>query len=109
MAVWVLDKFTNAEHAAKVFGKYYAMPGLELNVITLIAVAQAAILMAFLLGYKKRFSYGAIFLMHLVSTLASWKMYLDMNLLFFAAWPMLAACFALYLLRHLDTKFTVCK
>ena len=25
------------------------------------------------------------------------------NLLFFAAWPMLAACFALYLLRDLDT------
>jgi hypothetical protein len=29
------------------------------------------------------------------------------NLLFFAAWPMLAACFSLYLLRELDTKFTL--
>jgi len=27
--------------------------------------------------------------------------------LFFAAWPMLAACFALYYLRDLDTKWTL--
>jgi putative oxidoreductase len=29
------------------------------------------------------------------------------NLLFFAAWPMLAACIALYLLRDQDTLLTV--
>jgi hypothetical protein len=29
------------------------------------------------------------------------------NLLFFAAWPMLAACIALYMLRDLDTRWTV--
>ena len=29
------------------------------------------------------------------------------NLLFFAAWPMLAAIFALYYLRDLDTKFSL--
>lgn len=29
------------------------------------------------------------------------------NLLFFAAWPMLAACFSLYLLRDQDTLGTV--
>lgn len=29
------------------------------------------------------------------------------NLLFFAAWPMLAACFAFYLLRELDTRLAV--
>jgi hypothetical protein len=27
--------------------------------------------------------------------------------LFFAAWPMLAACYALFALRDLDTKFTL--
>ena len=29
------------------------------------------------------------------------------NLLFYAAWPMLAACFALYRLRDLDTLWAV--
>lgn len=44
--------------------------------------------------------------MHGVSTLVSWRDYLDPfegpNLLFFAAWPMLAACFALFALRDFD-------
>jgi hypothetical protein len=31
----------------------------------------------------------------------------DRDLLFFAAWPMLAAFFALYLLRDFDTRWTV--
>lgn len=109
MAVWTVDKFTDTAHAAKVFGKFYAMPNMEFNTLTMIATLQAAIVIAFLLGYKKRFSYGAVFAMHLVSTLSSWQMYLDLKLLFFAAWPMLAACFTLYLLRNLDTKFTISK
>lgn len=42
-----------------------------------------------------------VLLLHGISTLSSYRQYLDPfnNLLFFAAWPMLAACFALYLLR----------
>jgi hypothetical protein len=48
---------------------------------------------------------GLIF--HAISTLASYRQYLAPfdNLLFFAAWPMLAACFTLYLLRDLDTRW----
>jgi hypothetical protein len=60
---------------------------------------------AFVAGAFQRVSYGLIFLLHGVSTLSSWQQYLDAfnNLLFFAAWPMLAACFALYYLRDMDT------
>jgi putative oxidoreductase len=47
--------------------------------------------------------------LHGISTLSSYRQYLDPfdNLLFFAAWPMLAACVALFLLRDLDTKWTL--
>ena len=47
--------------------------------------------------------------LHAISTLSSYKMYLAAfdNLLFFAAWPMLAACIALFYLRDLDTRFTI--
>ena len=59
----------------------------------------------------KQFTYGTVLLLHGVSTLASFRLYLtpfeDPSLLFFAAWPMLAACFALYYLRDLDTMWTV--
>jgi hypothetical protein len=41
--------------------------------------------------------------------LSAFSQYFDAfnNLLFFAAWPMWAACFALYLLRDADTKMTI--
>ncbi|MDO9461170.1 MAG: hypothetical protein Q7N95_13810, partial [Alphaproteobacteria bacterium] len=55
-----------------------------------------------------KWTYGAVTVLHAVSTLSAWKMYtVTINLLFFAAWPMLAACVALYLLRDLDNKFTL--
>ncbi len=47
-------------------------------------------------------------LLHGLSTLAGFRQYLapfqGPNLLFFAAWPALAGCIALYLLRDLDTR-----
>jgi putative oxidoreductase len=60
-------------------------------------------------GWKKRISYGLVLIMHAISTLSSWQQYLDPfnNLLFFGAWPMLAACYALYVLRDLDVRWTV--
>jgi hypothetical protein len=66
-------------------------------------------LLAFVAGAWQRWTYGAVLLLHGVSTLSSWQQYLNAfdNLLFFAAWPMLAACFALYLLRDADRLWTV--
>ncbi len=48
---------------------------------------QLILVSAFMAGFKKRFSYGAVFLLHAGSTLSSWQQYLDgfNNLLFFAA------------------------
>jgi hypothetical protein len=42
--------------------------------------------------------------MHTVTTLVSWSAYLDplRNILFFSAWPMLAALVTLFLLRDED-------
>ena len=107
MAVWTLDKFINPAHSAKVFEKFYLIPGMEHSALYAVGAVQALFVLAFVAGYKKRLSYGGVFLMHGISTLASWQAYLGMKMLFFAAWPMLAACFALYILRDLDTKFTL--
>jgi putative oxidoreductase len=67
------------------------------------------LVLAFLVGFKKRITYGLVLLLHAGSTFSSFTKYIDTfnNLLFFAAWPMLAACLALYLLRDEDTKFTL--
>lgn len=109
MFMWTLDKFINPGHSAKVLEVFYGISGSSPIAVYVLGALQLLLVLAFMAGIKKRFSYGAILLMHAISTLASYERYLDgfNNLLFFAAWPMLAACLALYLLRELDNKFSV--
>lgn len=107
MIMWTIDKFLNPGHAGAVFGHFYKIPGLEASAFTIIAVVQGLIVIAFLLGFMKRWSTLAVLAMHAVSTLTPMANYLDPytnpNLLFFAAWPMLAGVAALYVLRDHDT------
>ena len=107
MFMWTLDKFVNVAHASRVFENFYGLSGLESGIMAAIGIAELILILAFVAGYQKRVSYAGVLILHGISTLSSYRQYLDPfnNLLFFAAWPMLAACFALYLLRDLDTKW----
>lgn len=108
--MWTIDKLINPGHAIKLFEAFYSIGGLGTGVMYAIGVAEMVVLLLFLIGYKKTFTYGAILLFHAGSTLSSFKQYLapfDGNLLFFAAWPMLAACFALFLLRDHDRLLSI--
>ncbi|MFW6060044.1 MAG: hypothetical protein ACODAQ_07665 [Phycisphaeraceae bacterium] len=109
MIMWTLDKFVNPSHSAAVAEHFYMMPGLGSAALAVIGAVQLVIVLAFIAGFLKRFSYGLVLLMHAVSTFSSYRQYLEPwdHLLFFAAWPMLAACAALYLLRNADTLLTV--
>ena len=109
MVMWTLDKFVQPEHTAGVFANFYGLSGLGSSIFMLIGAAQLVLVLAFVAGAFRRLTYGLILLLHTVSTLSSWAQYLDAfnNLLFFAAWPMLAACFALYLLRDQDTLLSL--
>lgn len=106
MLMWTIDKIVRVDHAKIVFEKFYLLTGFENAVMYLLAGAELLLVLAFLAGVKKRLSYGLVFLLHGVSTISSFKQYLNPfeggNLLFFAAWPMLAACFTLYVLRDFD-------
>jgi len=111
MFMWTLDKFVNPEHTAKVFSFYYKLDGVSVGIAYAIGALQMALVLSFLIGFKKKISYGIIFALHLVSTLSAYNMYLNpwgpKNLLFFAAWPMLAAIYALYIMRDEDTLFSL--
>ncbi len=109
MLMWTLDKFVNPGHAAAVFENFYGLTGVGSAIMTAVGVAELLLVLAFAAGFRKRFSYGAVLVLHGISTLSSYRQYLQPfdNLLFFTAWPMLAACFALYLLRDLDTRLAV--
>ena len=106
MLVWTIDKLVNPEHAAKVFEKYYMYKGLSETLSYAIGGAQLLVVIAFIVGLFRTWSYGLILLMHTVSVASSWKAYLDPwtfpHLLFFAAIPMLSACIALWMLRRFD-------
>ncbi|MEM5511628.1 hypothetical protein WNY79_01885 [Pseudoalteromonas sp. AS84] len=109
MVMWTFDKFVNPGHSARIFEHFYGISGSSDIVAYIIGALQLVLVLAFLAGIKKRITYGIIFVMHGLSTLSSYNQYIDgfNNLLFFTAWPMWAACFALYLLRDQDVKFTV--
>lgn len=111
MAIWALDKFVSPKHATQVFAAFYGIQGLGTALVYGLGVVQLIIVIGFVVGFQKTWTYGAVLLMHGASTLISFPRYLDPftspNLLFFAAWPMLAACFGLFYLRDLDTLWTI--
>ena len=111
MLIWTFDKFMNPGHAAKVYENFYFIGGMESMAIFMIGLVEIVILLGFIAGLFKKHTYGLVLLLHAISTLSSYKQYLapydGVNILFFAAWPMLAACLALYLLRDYHTKFVL--
>lgn len=109
MIMWTLDKFVNPGHSAKIFEHFYGISVSSETVAYVLGALQLVLVLAFLAGIKKRITYGLVFILHGLSTLSSYNQYIDgfNNLLFFAAWPMWAACLALYLMRDQDVKFTV--
>jgi putative oxidoreductase len=107
MLVWTLDKFLAPVHAASVFEHFYFIGGLGPAMLYALGAIELVIIVGFLLGIAKTFTFGAVLVFHAISTLASFPKYLDPaeGRLFYAAWPMLAACFALFLLRDQDTLY----
>jgi hypothetical protein len=101
---WGLDKLLVPEHAVKVLSGFYGID-LSINAMMALGVAQLVFLGAFLAGMWKKYTYGAILILHAGSTFSSFGKYMDPfnNLLFLASWPMLASCVALFLLRDYDT------
>jgi hypothetical protein len=113
MFVWTIDKFVEPQHASKIMTDFYFISGIGNAVIYMMATIEMVILLAFLIGFAKRWSYGLVLLLHGISTVSSYQKYFNpfhpANLLFFAAIPMLAACFALFYLRDADVIWTVKK
>ncbi|CAH1520751.1 conserved membrane hypothetical protein [Vibrio owensii] len=101
--MWALDKVLVPEHAMKVFSGFYGLD-ISSGFSVALGIAQLVFIGVFVAGLWKNLTYLAILVLHAGSTFSSFAKYLDPfnNLLFFAAWPMLAACFALYLLRDHD-------
>ncbi len=110
LLVWAFDKILGPQAAMQTFSKFY-LPLNDGNVILGLGLAQLALILAFAAGAFKTPTYAAVLLMHAVSTFASWPRYLEPlarpNILFFAAFPVLGALVALFILRHRDRLLTI--
>jgi uncharacterized membrane protein YphA (DoxX/SURF4 family) len=113
LIMWTVDKFVNPSHSAAVMKVFYSIPDISASIAYIMGVLQLALVLSFLVGFQRRWATLIILIMHLSSTLVSFGRYLDpwagSNLLFYAAWPMLAAIVALYLFRDYDNKFSLGK
>ncbi len=77
MLVWTLDKFLQPEHAAGVYERFYFLGGLGPAAVKAIGAAELVLIVAFVSGVAKRWTYGAVLVLHGVSTVASFRQYLD--------------------------------
>jgi putative oxidoreductase len=111
MLIWTIDKFVRPDHAASVYEHFYFLHGVDRAIIYAIGVAELVLLIGFVIGFAPWLTYGLVLPLHAVSTLSTFRQYLHPfegpNILFFAAWPMLGACFTLYYLRDLDILWRV--
>jgi len=71
------------------------------------------LLLAFLIGFKKRLSYGLVLLIHTLGTIMTIPYLLpwaeNFKILFMAAIPVIGAMWLLYRLRDQDTLLSVSK
>ena len=64
MFMWTIDKFVNPEHASNVYENFYRIAGPESVVMYAIGAIEIVILLLFLVGYQKKYTYGAVLAFH---------------------------------------------
>jgi len=64
MFVWTVDKFVEPQHASKIMEQFYLIGGVSRILVYLLAVIELAVILAFLFGCAKKWSYALVFLMH---------------------------------------------
>ena len=66
MLVWAVDKLVRPEHSSSVFAGFYGMPGVGEGIVVGLGVVQLLLVLAFLAGVARTWTYGASLLLHTV-------------------------------------------
>ena len=110
MLPWQLMRFTKPEAINNISSKYYkfSMPDIG---STLTGIFMIALLVAFLVGFKRKVSYLLVLILHGIGTLTTIPYLIpgavSFNILFLAALPPIGAMLLLYCLRDEDTMLSV--
>ena len=104
--IWAVEKILAPEIARRVFETFYSSSPSD-GVLLAIGILQGLVILAFMAGLFRFWTYGALLVMHGVSVLVSAPRLLDPftppNHLFWAAVPVLALLAVLFFLRERDT------
>ncbi|MEM8813156.1 MAG: DoxX protein [Pseudomonadota bacterium] len=108
--VWAVEKIVAPELARRVYETFYFTSPSDVALLA-TGLAQGAVVVAFAVGLFKVWTYGALLIMHAISTISSVSRLIDPftlpNHLFWAGVPVLALLIVLFLLRDQDTLFTI--
>lgn len=111
LAPWWIKKAMNIEMTKSLFANYYKVSALPDPIAYGIGGFGVLLLAAFVFGFRKRISYGLVFIIHLVGTLFTIPFLIPgldgFNILFLASIPTAAAMLLLYVLREQDTLLSV--
>lgn len=112
MLPWQLMRFTKPEAINSISNKYYKFSMPEIG-STITGVLMMVLLVAFLVGFKKKISYLLVLVLHAVGTLTTVPYLIpgteNFNILFLAALPTIGAMLLLYCLRNEDTMLSLNK
>lgn len=109
--MWASLKFYRPEWMVNVFRNVYGQAWVTQDLAFLVGGLQMAIVIAFLIGFARKYVYGFIVLMHATGVIGSYA-----NLINFTKYPnnllwtsvaTLGALIALFLLRESDNLFSV--
>lgn len=106
MMVWALEKIVRPETFKSIFGSFYGFDA-GYAVIYLIGAVQIAVLLLFVAGKFKTYTYGLVMAMNVVTLLVSYRQVLNpyeggTNHLFAASIVVAAASIAIFLARSDD-------
>ncbi|MBE9098222.1 hypothetical protein [Vacuolonema iberomarrocanum] len=107
--IWSIEKIIAPEITQGVFSRFYSLT-ISSGFSVFIGIVQTAIVLLFLAGLFKLWTYGALLGMHAASVIAAhqplFDPYMPPNHLFWAGVPTLGALIALFLMRDEDQLFT---
>ena len=108
--VWSIGKMIAPELTQKVFATFYFS---EISPVlsSVLGMLQSIIVLIFMVGLWKTFSYGLVLGMHATSVVSTYQQLLNPyeppNPLFWAGVPVLGALIALFMLRKCDQLLTL--
>ena len=107
---WTSNKIFFAERSVTMMSNYYFFPFTP-NILLILGILEIGLVLVFLSGKFRNWTYAIILIGHTASTLVSsprfFPPYEFHALLYLGAFSMLGACIALYLMRDQDTLFTL--